>query len=103
MSTTVARKLTLPDSDRIRSGQFARVSLPGTSGTAIMLPTSVLHRVGQMEKVFVADKQIARLRLVKTGLFHENSVEILSGIAPGDQVIISSEVKLRDGHPIIVQ
>jgi multidrug efflux pump subunit AcrA (membrane-fusion protein) len=102
-SRTAQVKLTIPSQSKIRSGQFARVSLPGTRGSAVLLPETALHPFGQMERVFIVKDQIARLRLVKTGLRHDRKIEILSGIEPGEQIIVSADTKLQDGQPVTLQ
>ena len=102
-SRTAPVKLTIPSESKIRSGQFARVSLPGTTGSAVLLPESALHPFGQMERVFVVNGQNVQLRLVKTGLSHGGNIEILSGIEPGEQIVVSAASKLQDGQPVTIQ
>ena len=102
-SRTAPVKLTIPSESKIRSGQFARVNLPGTRGTAVLLPETALHPIGQMERVFIVKDQAAQLRLVKTGLRLGSKIEILSGIEPGEQVVVSANTKLQDGEPVTLQ
>ncbi len=102
-SRTAQVKLTIPSLSKIRSGQFARVSLPGTRGSALLLPETALQPFGQMERVFIVVDQIAQLRLVKTGLRHGSKIEILSGIEPGEQIVVSADTKLQDGQPVTLQ
>lgn len=102
-SRTAPVKLQIPESPKIRSGQFARVSLPGTQGTAIMIPRSAIKPFGQLERVFIAQDDVARLQLVKTGLVVGEFVEVLSGISAGERVVISESVELSDGRKIVVK
>ncbi len=102
-SRTAPVKLQIPSQDKIRSGQFARVSLPGTRGSAILLPESALRPFGQMERVFAVENQTARMRLVKTGLKHGDRIEILSGIEPGEEIVVSADTRLEDGQPVSLQ
>lgn len=96
-------KLRIPPSENIRSGQFARVSLPGSAGIAIMIPKSSLTQFGQLNRVFVVQNDSVRLQLVKTGLLLDDQIEVLSGISAGDLVVVSDARELSDGRKIIVQ
>ena len=102
-SRTAPVKLQIPSHDNIRSGQFARVSLPGTRGSAILVPETALHIFGQMERVFVVEDQTARMRLVKSGLKHGDRTEILSGIEPGELIVVAADSRLEDGQPVSLQ
>lgn len=99
-SRTAPVKLNFDNNAKIRSGQFARVSLPGKKGEAVMVPASAVVPFGQMQRVFVAVDSKARLQLVKTGLTFEDQVEILAGIDNGDKVITEGHRRLQDGQSI---
>ncbi|MEE4166361.1 MAG: efflux RND transporter periplasmic adaptor subunit [Desulfocapsaceae bacterium] len=99
-SRTAPVKLQITPAKNIRSGQFARVSLPGTRGKAILLPETALQPFGQMERVFAVEDDKARMRLVKTGLRHDGKVEILSGIIPGEEIVVSADIRLQDAQPL---
>jgi len=97
---TTQVKLLLPDNPKLRSGQFARISLPGKEVTTLLIPARALQRNGQLEQVFVADKEVAHMRLVRTGTQSADQIEILSGLEPGDKIILTSAFQLRDGQPL---
>ena len=99
---TAPIKLDVESSPKLRSGQFARVSLPGTRGKAVMISTSSIRPFGQLDRVFIVKDDIARLQLVKTGLIHDDNIEILSGINSGDQVIVSDTKELSDGRKVTI-
>lgn len=103
VSRTFQVKLDLPKADGLRTGQFGRVSVPVAEVKLLMVPkTSVIKR-GQMELVFVAKDGKAALRLVKTGKALNGSIEVLSGLEVGEQVVISDVAKLADGQPVTIQ
>ncbi|HRH96961.1 MAG TPA: efflux RND transporter periplasmic adaptor subunit [Prosthecobacter sp.] len=103
VSRTFQVKLDLPKADGLRTGQFGRVSVPVAEVKLLMVPkTSVIKR-GQMELVFVAKDAKAALRLVKTGRALNGSIEVLSGLEEGEQVVISDVAKLADGQPVTIQ
>ncbi len=97
---TVAIKLDIEMHPDLRSGQFARVIFPGSTVETVLVPRESISSFGQMERVFVAVEDKARLRLVRTGKEYSQGVEILSGLNPGDRLIIQQTERLKDGRPI---
>jgi membrane fusion protein, multidrug efflux system len=100
---TVAVKLTVPAGLAVRSGQFARVLVPGAPARALLAPATAVTPFGQMERVFVAANNRAELRLVKTGAARGDRIEILAGLSEGERVVINPPVALREGQPLSVQ
>ncbi|HRE82911.1 MAG TPA: efflux RND transporter periplasmic adaptor subunit [Opitutaceae bacterium] len=98
---SVQIKASVPAGELVRGGQFVRLSLPGKPRPMILIPSSALARVGQMERVFtVTSDHRVRLRIVKSGDRTGNAVEILSGLAAGEKVVVSPLPDLRDGDLI---
>lgn len=98
---SVAVKIAVPSEAEVRSGQFARVRIPGPSRPAMWVPDSAVTLFGQMERVFLvgADGR-AVLRLVKTGARRDGRVEIISGLAEGDRVVVAPPHGLQEGQPV---
>lgn len=97
---TMTAKITVPPSARVRSGQFARVQIPGGEVRTLLAPSGAVSRVGQMERVFVAADNRAVLRLVKTGPQRGDRIEILSGLDDGERVVVTPPAGLREGQPL---
>jgi len=55
-----------------------------------------------LQQVFVAEKGLARMRLVRIGAEFDGRTEILSGLQAGDQVVNEASDKLQDGQPLKV-
>ena len=102
-SRTFLVKLDLPPAEGTRSGQFGRVWVTTGESQTIGVPAAALIVRGQVETVFVAEKGYAQLRIVRTGKCTDGEVELLSGIAPGESVIIEGAEQLRDGQPITLK
>lgn len=94
-------KLDLAPNAALHPGQFARVAIALDNESTLAIPHSALSRVGQLQRVFVVQDGVARLRLVRIGAIHGGNVEVLSGLAPGEQVVIASQQMLRDSQPVI--
>jgi len=102
LSRTAAVKIDINDAPQLRPGQFARVALPGQNKDTLFVPTSAVHSFGQMDKLFVVDKNKAHLRLVRTGSIKNEQIEILAGVDPGEMVITSNSSQLVDGQPVSI-
>lgn len=102
-SRTFLVKLDLPPTEGVRSGQFGRVLVPTGEARAIRVPASALVVRGQMELVFVAVKQHAELRIVRTGKRTDGEVELLAGVSAGESVVVEGAADLRDGQPIALR
>jgi membrane fusion protein, multidrug efflux system len=99
---TVTAKISVAAGSILRSGQFARVQVPGTSVRALFAPAGAVSKLGQMERVFVVGSGGAVLRLVKTGAVRGDRVEILSGLSNGDRVVLDPPAGLREGQRVEV-
>jgi len=99
-SRTTPVKINIESNSNLRSGQFARVALPGRNSETLFVPTSAVLISGQLERIFVADSGKARLRLVRTGRQEADRVEILTGLNAGDKVITDNNKFLVDGQPL---
>ena len=101
-SRTFLVKCDLPAGSGARTGQFGRLSVPLGETTALRVPASGLTQRGQMEMVFAIVNNRAQMRLVKSGKRVGDEVELLSGVAKGDEVAIENVTALRDGQPVEV-
>ena len=96
---TVTAKFTVPAGLPVRSGQFARVQIPGAPVRALFAPAAAVSQTGQMERVFVAgDGNRAVLRLVKTGASRGDRIEILSGLDDGERLVLAPPAGLTEGQ-----
>jgi len=99
-SRTFRVKLDLPTVPGVRLGQFGRVVVPVGETTTPRVPVSALVQRGQMEMVFVVADQKAQMRLVKSGKRIGNEIELVSGVIPGEPVVIEGAATLLDGQPV---
>ena len=69
---------------------------------AVLVPSTAIVRDGEETAVFVASGTRAQRRVVRTGLTDATQVELLSGIAAGDRVIVDGQAGLPDGAAITI-
>lgn len=99
-SRTFLVKIDLPPEPALRAGQFGRAHIPRGRQRVLDVPESAVSRRGQMEIAFVLDDGKAAMRLVRSGRHDGGRVEILSGLEPGDLLVVSPAAALRDGDPV---
>jgi RND family efflux transporter MFP subunit len=99
-SRTFLVKLDLPPTPGLRAGQFGRAAMPVGTTSALRAPASAVAQRGQMELVFVVVNGRAQLRIVKTGKRIGDEVELVSGVDPGERVVVEGAATLVDGQPV---
>ncbi len=90
--------------EEIRSGFAADVSIDLSSKSeAIVIPASAVIEIGTDNWVYAIENNIAKLKKVVTGTISGNRIEIISGLAAGEPVIITGFKSLSDGAAVIPQ
>jgi len=98
---TVQVRLDLPASPQLRSGLFGRAWIPVGRRSVLHVPQAAVIERGQLQGVYVVGQDgIARFRLIRTGAAHQGAVEVLSGLTPGEQVIVAGLEQVKDGARI---
>jgi len=103
VSRTLLVKLDLPESPELRAGMFGRLMVRTGEAKAVLVPSSALVQRGQMETLFVVERGVAHLRLVRSGRLRDGSVEVLAGIEPGETIVAEHPERLVDGQPVEVK
>ncbi len=99
-SRTIAIRLDVPNPDgSLRPGMSATVSIPlGESGAAavIVVPAAAVQRVGAAWVVFLPRGDDAfEIRPIGRGRDLAGDVEVLSGLVPGDKLVIDGAFLLK--------
>jgi membrane fusion protein (multidrug efflux system) len=96
---TILVRAILPNSDgQLIPGSFANVECPlSSAGSAILVPSETVVPGTKGKTVFVAVDGKAQSRMITVGTRTQSEVQIVDGLAPGDQLIISNIQQLRDG------
>lgn len=93
--------------DRLRSQQLVRARITWSTQPGITIPVVAVNRVSGQFFAFVAEekdgKQVARQLPLTLGEISGNEYTVLSGLKPGDQIIVSGGQNLADGTPIKIQ
>jgi membrane fusion protein, multidrug efflux system len=113
-SRNIQVRATLPNADqKLLPGMFATVQLEtGAAEHLITLPQTAVSYNPYGSLVYLVDDKgkgadgkpqlTARQVFVTTGATRGDQVAILKGVAEGDMVVTSGQIKLRNGVPVIV-
>jgi len=94
-------KVSLPEHEGLKSGTYARVTVPMGKSESLMAPRTAIVTRGQLEGVYKVDEDnIARYRLVRTGRDYNGHIEIVSGLSEGDLIVSDPPPKLTDGMKV---
>jgi len=108
---------------QLRADQYVRVRVIWNRRPGVLVPATAITRLGGESFVFVAQQApqkpqqpqmqsqtqsestqpqlVARQKPVKLGNIQGNNYQVLAGLKPGERIIVSGLLNLRDGAPII--
>jgi RND family efflux transporter MFP subunit len=93
----------IPNDGALRAGSFARATIvTDTSATSLAVPKEALVTFAGIEKVVVVDKGKTKEKPVTTGRRSGPWVEVLHGVAAGDEVVLNP-VNLKSGQPVVTR
>lgn len=102
---TALIKARIPNADaKLRGGMFANLDLSlQLRDSALVIPEPAIINNGDITMVFaITSTNTAVMKPVKTGIRLAGRVEILSGLAEGEMVVVEGVQKLRPGVPVIL-
>lgn len=101
MTHTINVRARLSDADSLAAGHTAMAELPAEVLQIISVPRSALFTTGGLQLVSVIDSTgAARTRAVTVGANRGDKVEILSGLATGEEVVLDRVGPIADGTRI---
>ncbi|MBU4286375.1 MAG: efflux RND transporter periplasmic adaptor subunit [Verrucomicrobia bacterium] len=101
---TILLRGQVPNPDRkLWAQQFIEVRiLAGIARDAVMVPESAVQFGKDGPYTFVVSKDNkADLRLVKPGVRHDNLLQIIEGVAPGEKVVVLGQLMLYPGASVM--
>lgn len=89
-----------PDST-LPAGMFLSLTLVLAEETHLTVPEEAIVFQAAQTYVFVSENGIAHRRVVTTGQRKDGMVAILSGLEPGEDVVVRGLQRVRDGSPVV--
>jgi RND family efflux transporter MFP subunit len=106
MSRTFNAEVSIVNNDMsIRPGMFARVELNfGTIDHVVVPDVAVIRQPGTNTRyVFNVENGVAIRNELQLGRLIGNNYEVISGIEPGDQVVVAGQSRLLDQMPVRIE
>jgi RND family efflux transporter MFP subunit len=101
-SRTYLVKINVPPNSRLCSGMYGEAHFEMGSRKGIWLPPQTIVHQGQLECVYVVERNLARLRLLKLGESTASGVEVQAGLDGGETIVTQGMEGLRDGSRVEV-
>lgn len=97
-SRTLLIKIDIKNGEDLKSGLYAKASIPSGRRQVIMVPEKAVVEKGQLEGVYIVNAEgIVNYRLVRLGAKSGQQIEVLSGLKSGDRIIIEGLDNTVDG------
>ncbi len=88
----------------LRPGMLARVTIRKASqDNQVVIPRNAIIERDNGRVVFLEDSGRAQQRLISTGISRSDRVQVVSGLAFGDRLIVEGHTKLTDGEPVNIR
>jgi RND family efflux transporter MFP subunit len=99
---TQTAEVELLDPAKLVPGMFARLAaaLRTETGTAVVPGEAVIVTPKGDRVAYVIQDDRAHRREISTGLESKGRVQVLSGLKPGEQVVVAGNEKLKDGTKV---
>ena len=103
-SRTLLVEAEVPNPEGIlKPGFFAHVTIDLGHDRALFIPNAAVLRYAGVARVFVVKDGVVRSREVTTGSAEGDRIEIVSGLTPGEQVVVGDIDRLADGAAVIAK
>ena len=100
--TLTARARCANPNGTLKPGNFAKVQvITSQNKAAFLVPTDAVIPVLNGQQVLVIKGGVVKMQTVLAGQRLESAIAILDGLSPGDTVILSGLLALKDGMPVI--
>lgn len=97
-SHTLGARIDLPHDVTVKSGVFGRAYFVRGQKKALVAPAAAVVSRGQLRGIYVVDANgLVHWRVVTLGRSANGQVEVLSGIAAGDAIVLNPGVQDLDG------
>lgn len=97
---TLTVKIPLSGRADLRGGQFARAEWRLGERDVLTVPVSAIHESGQLRMVCVVENGQARSRMITLGETLDGRAEVLSGLSPGERIVVNWTPTITDGTPV---
>jgi RND family efflux transporter MFP subunit len=111
-SQAILVKAAIDNNGALRDDSFARARIIWSKQPGVLVPTEAISRIAGKSFVFVAEEVeqengkttlVAKQKPVTLGAIQGQAYQVISGVKPGDRLIVSGILNLADGTPITTE
>ncbi|MGE5216750.1 MAG: efflux RND transporter periplasmic adaptor subunit [Chloroflexota bacterium] len=100
-SRTFTIRIALPSHALLHSGLYGKALFPLGTREALLVPAAAIIERGQLTGLYtVDDAGLVHLRLITLGKRHDGKQEVLSGLSPGDRVVVNGTREVTEGSRV---
>lgn len=81
-------KAKIENNGQLLPGLFARILIPSGKQKQMLIPSSYIKQMGQLDIVWVLENNIAVRRFIRIGQKSEDNILVISGLSVGEQLIL---------------
>ena len=101
LATRLGRaRITLDMPDQVRAGMFAEADILVASRSAIAVPVTAVGSEGKETTVMTVKDGVVHRTVITTGIRDGGWVEVVSGLAEGDQIVAKAGAFVTEGDKI---
>ncbi|RCR68273.1 efflux RND transporter periplasmic adaptor subunit [Larkinella punicea] len=94
-------EITIDNAGGLKAGTFVNVDFSQKSNQkALQIPRMALVESIKNPYVYVVNGNTVQKRVIKVGREFDDSIEVLSGLSAGDQVVTTGQLNLSDGKTV---
>lgn len=111
-NTVLVKALFDNQQGKMESGQFAKARINWNQHSGLLIPTTAVFRIAGEAFVYVAEKinstsatsqLVAKQKQVKLGKTIDNKYQVIEGLQPGEKVVVSKLLNIKNGDILTIQ
>ena len=111
-NTVLVKALFDNQQGKMQSGQFAKARINWNQHSGLLIPSTAVFRIAGEAFVYVAEKfnstaassqLVAKQKQVKLGKIVDNKYQVIEGLQPGEKVVVSKLLNIKNGDALVIQ
>lgn len=111
-NTVLVKALFENGKGKMQAGHFARARINWNQHSGLQIPAEAVFSIAGKSFVYVAEKLnstipnsqlIAKQKQIKLGKIRDNRYQVIEGLEPGEKVVVSKLLNIKDGEIIMAQ
>jgi len=79
-------------------GECVKMAFPTGTVEETVIPENCVSKMGQIDRAFAVENGVVKMRILRLGSRLENGLIVVkSGLAAGDEVVVSPNAQIREG------